>query len=134
MMAVSSNRNYAILSTALVAPLSRGNVAINRTSTRGFPIINLDWLTNPAGIDLGLQAFKRQREIWDTPSMRMVRIGEEFSLGLNVSSDVDIERYMKESMLQLYHASYTCKIWMRNNSMAWRIVGRECMGARVEAC
>ena len=40
--------NYETIFTALVAPLSRGNVTIRSTDTSDLPIINPNWLSHPA--------------------------------------------------------------------------------------
>ncbi|KAI4258800.1 MAG: hypothetical protein L6R42_004894 [Xanthoria sp. 1 TBL-2021] len=54
---------YATISSALVAPLSRGNVTISSSNPTDPPIINPNWLTDPTDIELAILAFKRVREI-----------------------------------------------------------------------
>jgi len=49
--------------------------------------------------------------------MQRVTIGEEFVPGANVATDVQLKHHIKDSVLQLYHASYTCKMGMRNDTM-----------------
>jgi len=113
-----TSESYAQLATALVAPLSRGNVTINSTDMRDLPIISPNWLTKPADIDLGIQAFKRQREVWESKAMQGVTIGEEFAPGLSVTTDAEIEHCIRETAVQLYNASCTCKMGLANDTMA----------------
>lgn len=80
-MAIDPNDGYqyATISAALVAPLSRGNVTISSFDPTHLPIINPKWLTDPADIELAILAFKRVREIWEY--MNGTTIGDEYFPG-----------------------------------------------------
>ena len=117
-LSASPDIPYATFATALVAPLSRGNVTIVSNSTTDLPVMSTNWLTAPEDINLGIQALKRQRDVWNTPAMRAVRIGSEFAPGDNVTTDAQIEQYIRRTAIQLYHAACTCKMGTRNDSMA----------------
>ncbi|KAL8720301.1 MAG: hypothetical protein Q9225_002813 [Loekoesia sp. 1 TL-2023] len=108
--------NYATLSTALVAPLSRGNVTINSTSMSDPPLINPNWLTHPADEELAVAAFKRQREVWK--HMRNITIGEEYYPGSSVQTDADILRAIRRSLAPIWHAAATCKMGKPTDEMA----------------
>ncbi|CAD6583155.1 MAG: hypothetical protein ASARMPREDX12_001192 [Alectoria sarmentosa] len=54
--------NYATVATALIAPLSRGNVSIDTTKMSDPPLLNPNWLTHPGDVKLAIAAFKRQRK------------------------------------------------------------------------
>ena len=108
--------NYATLATALVAPLSRGNITINSNSMEDPPVINPNWLTDPADIELAIAAFKRQRQVWTI--LNNLTIGEEQLPGPTVQSDMDILNFIRESLIQLYHPSATCKMGRANDTMA----------------
>lgn len=98
--------NYATVSSILIAPLSRGNISINSSSMHDAPLINPNWLTAPADIEVVVAAFKRTRDIW--AAMSNVTIGDEYFPGRNVSTDAEILQLCRESVIMLYHAAGTC--------------------------
>lgn len=108
--------NYASISTALVAPLSRGNVTINSTRMADLPLINPNWLTHPADIELAIAAFKRQRDFW--MSIVNVTVGPEKIPGATVQTDVEILDFIREALAPVWHAAGTCKMGRHNDSMA----------------
>lgn len=108
--------NYATMATALVAPLSRGNITINSTSMSDPPLINPNWLTEPADKELAVAAFKRQREVWS--HMSDITLGPEYYPGPSVQSDVDILQAIRESLAPIWHAAATCKMGKATDSMA----------------
>ncbi|KAF2497648.1 alcohol oxidase, partial [Lophium mytilinum] len=95
---------YGSVGAALVAPLSRGNVTITSADTNDAPVINPNWLTHPADVEVALAAFKRTREVWNNIAVR----GTEYLPGSNVTSDADIIDFIRNSALQVWHASATC--------------------------
>lgn len=50
--------NYASVATAVVAPLSRGTISINSSSMADPPLIDPNWLTHPADIQLAIASEK----------------------------------------------------------------------------
>jgi choline dehydrogenase len=108
--------NYATLSAVVVSPFSRGNVTISSTDASVQPEINPNWLTAPEDIDIAVAGFKRLRQIWS--QIQNVTIGLEYLPGPNVTSDAQIVEFMRESAFTLYHASATCKMGRKNDSMA----------------
>ena len=71
------NKNYASVLPALLALLSTGNVTIASSDTSDPPVINPQWLTNPADQEIAVAAFKRARAMFATEAMRPVLIGDE---------------------------------------------------------
>lgn len=108
--------NYASLQTSLVAPLSRGNVSINSSSMHDPPIINPNWLTHPADIEVAIAVIKRQRELWTLLSN--ITLGPEQLPGPAVQSDADILNYIRSTVAPIWHAAGTCKMGRRNDTMA----------------
>lgn len=100
--------NYATLSAVLLTPFSRGTITITSPDASVQPAIDPAWLTAPEDLALALAAFKRLRTIWAT--IPNVTIGAEYLPGPNVTSDAEIEEYMRDSAFTLYHASATCKM------------------------
>ena len=108
---------YATISAALVAPLSRGNITISSPHATDPPLINPNWLTDPADNEVAIAAFKRIREIWQY--MNGTTIGPEYFPGTsNVSTDAEILSFIRESLIQVWHAAGTCKMGKRGDGMA----------------
>lgn len=100
---------YATISSALVAPLSRGNVSISSADAGDPPLINPNWITDPADVEVAIAAFKRVRELWSL--MNDTTVGEEYFPGTaNVSSDEEILEFIRKALIQLWHAAGTCKM------------------------
>lgn len=100
--------NYATIATAVVAPLSRGNITINSTTMLDPPIINPNWLTDPVDIELAIASFKRQRQIWK--GLGNLTTGPEKIPGDGTQSDAEILNFIRESLSPLWHAAATCKM------------------------
>ncbi|KAJ5970945.1 Glucose-methanol-choline oxidoreductase [Penicillium vulpinum] len=109
---------YATLSGALIAPLSRGSVRLAGPSMNTPPLIDPQWFTDPTDVDLAIQGFKRQRQIWAELAKLGVAEHEEYFPGFNVSTDAQILEFIHQSMITVYHASATCKMGRKNDTMA----------------
>jgi choline dehydrogenase len=101
---------YATLSGALIAPLSRGSVRLAGPSMVVPPIIDPQWLVDPTDMNLASQMFKRQRQIWAELAKLGVAEDEEYFPGFNVSTDSQIRDFIQQSMTTVYHAAATCKM------------------------
>lgn len=100
---------YATISSALVAPLSRGNVSISSADAGDPPIVNPNWVTDPADIELAIAAFKRVRELWTL--MNGTTIGEEYFPGsASLSTNEEILDFIRKALITLWHAAGTCKM------------------------
>lgn len=109
-------RNYATIASAVVAPLSRGNITINSTSMQDPPLINPNWLTHPADIELAIASFKRQRQIWKV--LKNLTTGPEKIPGDAVQSDADILGFIRNSLAPVWHAAATCKMGRSSDPLA----------------
>ena len=130
----TDGNQYATMSMALVAPLSRGNVTIASPDTNTLPLVNPNWLSSTTDQQVALAAFKRAREFGNTEAMKQIIIGEEAFPGLHVSSDEDLLELIKESFNTVYHAAATCKMGKVGDPLAVvdskaRVIGTE--GLRV---
>ncbi|GAD99476.1 GMC oxidoreductase, putative [Paecilomyces variotii No. 5] len=110
--------NYATVNTALVAPLSRGTVTLAGLDMNTPPIIDPKWLSHPADLDLAVQSFKRQREVWDELAKLGIADPEEAFPGSNYTTDAQIKDIIGQSMTTVYHASCTCKMGSKNDTNA----------------
>ena len=111
--------NYATINPGLIAPLSRGNVTISSSNMEDAPVLNPNWLSDPADQELAIQSFKRSRQIWSVLAQNGVTVGDIETLpGLNVTSDKDILTYIQKSFMTIYHAAATCKMGNATDPMA----------------
>jgi choline dehydrogenase len=109
---------YATISGALIAPLSRGTVRLAGSSMNTPPLIDPQWLADSTDMNLAIQAFKRQRQIWAELAKLGAAEHEEYFPGFNVSTDVEIREFIQRSMTTVFHASATCKMGRNNDRMA----------------
>lgn len=103
-------RNYASLAVALCTPRSRGHVTINGTDTATAPLINPNFLVDPADQAVVVAGFKRARAFWESDAMAGIRLGDEAFPGAAVQSDAEILDYIKRSYNTIYHGAATCKM------------------------
>lgn len=101
--------NYATIATALVSPLSRGSISINSTSAAAPPVINPNWLTHPADVELAIAGFKRTRDAW-AEGLAGLTIGAEKIPGIGVQTDEEILAFIRKSLAPVWHAACTCKM------------------------
>ncbi|KAJ4422354.1 hypothetical protein N0V82_003008 [Gnomoniopsis sp. IMI 355080] len=112
---------YASLFIVLQAPQSLGNVSIASASMRDAPLINPNWLTAQADLDVLLAAVKRIRQMAATPAMSEVIIGSEFLPGSKYESDAALLEYFKIAGTSIHHGHATNK--MGNASDRMSVVG-----------
>ncbi|GME22370.1 GMC oxidoreductase [Neofusicoccum parvum] len=110
--------NFATLSTALIAPLSRGSVGIRSADMEVPPVVDPAWLTHPADREMAVLCVRRQREVWRWLVEQGVAEEEEYYPGDGVRSDEEIYEWLKGSLSTIYHASCTCKMGTRDDAMA----------------
>lgn len=78
---------YATIMGALIAPLSRGTVTLRSPDTKDLPLINPNWLTHPADVDVAIAIYKRLRAAFATNAMSKILLG-----GRNTSLDQGCKR------------------------------------------
>lgn len=110
--------NFTALSATVVAPFSRGTVSINSTDTRDHPVVNPNWLTDPRDMEVLIAGFKRVREIFASPAVAPVLIGDEVYPGANITSDADIEDVIRRSADTVFHPASTCRMGGDDDDMA----------------
>ncbi|OKO90611.1 Versicolorin B synthase [Penicillium subrubescens] len=109
---------YASIIASIVAPTSRGNVTLRSSNAADLPVINPNWLDTEIDQKLTTAAYKRMRDMFQTPAMKPILIGPEYFPGPEYQSDEDILRVIKNTLMTIYHASCTCKMGTRNDDMA----------------
>lgn len=105
---VGSTKN-GFIQTALITPQSTGNITISSSNTADPPIIDVGWLTNSIDVEMAIAAVRRGREFFATQAIQPVLAGEELKPGNNVTTDAELEEYVRKSVSTVYHASCTCE-------------------------
>lgn len=102
---------------APVSALSRGWVNITSNSTRDLPTVNPNQLSHPTDREVAVQAFKRARSFFETQAMNPFVVKEATS-GSDLTSDEAILKFIMANSYQNWHASCTCRMGKRDDSMA----------------
>lgn len=110
--------NYMTISTALVAPLSRGTVDIASNDTEENPIIDPHWFSEHGDIEVAVAGFRRSREFMKTRSVSSVTIGEEYYPGLQVQTDEQIVDWLRNASSTIHHACCTASMGRQDNPNA----------------
>ncbi|KAK5637449.1 hypothetical protein RRF57_013164 [Xylaria bambusicola] len=110
---------YATMGVALAQPRSRGNVTITSADNAVLPVINPNYFSDAADVEVAIAGFKRAREFFNSTAIRPFRADDEEAFpGLAVSTDAEIEQIIKESFQTIFHASCTCAMGLPNDTMA----------------
>jgi len=97
---------YAMLFAVLQAPQSIGNVSIQSARMSDPPLINPNWLTAQADLDILLAGFKRLRQMVASSAMADV-IVDEFLPGPSFQTDEEILAYFRLAGTSISHAHAT---------------------------
>ena len=81
-------------------------------------MINPNWLDTEIDQKLAVASYKRIRDMFRTPAIRSILIGPEYFPGVEYQSEEEILEVIKNTLMTIYHASCTCKMGTRNDSMA----------------
>lgn len=83
------------------------------------PLIDPAWLVDERDQEMAIASFKYARLLANTTSMRkVISSGGEVLPGPAVQTDAEILGYLQQAVASYYHASCTCKMGRRNDSMA----------------
>lgn len=96
------------ISGTLLIPTSKGNVTIKSASVADAPVINLNWLSDPADGEVLVAAFKRVRQAWNSSAIAGIVAGSEITPGDAVSTDAQILDFIRSAAQPIWHASSTC--------------------------
>jgi choline dehydrogenase len=98
-------RTRGSLAAYLPHVFSRGNVTVASASIKYPPRINLNWLSDPADMELAVAGVKRLRTAWsshfaNTPGFKT---GPEAAPGQDVQTDEQIREYIRANVGQIWH-------------------------------
>jgi choline dehydrogenase len=82
------------------------------------PLINPGWLSNSSDVEVAIQAIKRGRDLLGASAIQPVLVGEELLPGKNVTTDAEIDRFVRQYVTTVYHASCTCAMGKIDDPMA----------------
>ncbi len=92
---------------AIMHPDSRGEVLLRSADPRQRARIRFNFFSAPNDLPTLREGFRRGREIARQKSMDAFR-GEEISPGANVTTDADIDAFIRKTMLTVHHPASTC--------------------------
>ncbi|KAF2135598.1 GMC oxidoreductase [Aplosporella prunicola CBS 121167] len=110
--------NYATMAMGLITPLSRGNISIQSPDMRVQPLINPNWLSHPGDQAMAVAAYKRVRQLFETPKMKEILIGDEYFPGPSVQTDDELLALIRKSFGTIFHPAATCAMGKLNDTMA----------------
>ncbi|KXH42694.1 choline dehydrogenase [Colletotrichum nymphaeae SA-01] len=93
------------LAAYLPLVFSRGNVTISSASIDAKPVINLNWLSDSADVEMAVTAVKRLRTAWASPFANTpgFKTGPELLPGDSVQTDEQILEYVRANVGQVWH-------------------------------
>ncbi|KAF2168557.1 GMC oxidoreductase [Zasmidium cellare ATCC 36951] len=112
-----SKTQYGVIACLVIAPTSRGNMTIQSASNLDRPIIDPNWLRDPTDQEVAIQGYRAARRAWQAIP-EGIRVGDEVSPGKNVTSDADLLEAIKKNLSPIHHASSSCAMGRKNDTMA----------------
>ncbi|MEC8081936.1 MAG: choline dehydrogenase [Pseudomonadota bacterium] len=110
-------------------PESRGNVWIESNDPEAKPRIHFNYIGTEQDKQDWRDTIRLTREILQQSALDEYR-GEEIQPGMNIQSDEEIDRWVKDNVESAYHPSCTCKMGADNDAMA--VLDAECRVRGVE--
>lgn len=107
--------NLFMIGALVLRPQSRGSIQLASDDPFAAPLIQPNYLQNPADLELLVEGIKLARKIANAPSLASMR-GVELQPGNWAQSDEAIRAYIRETALTIFHPVGTCK--MGNDSLA----------------
>ncbi|TGO57128.1 hypothetical protein BCON_0069g00220 [Botryotinia convoluta] len=101
-----------IIIPAIQLPFSRGRVSISSTSAFDFPLLNPNYLSNPIDLLQFTVAFNYTRLVRTTSSLQAINLTESYP-GSSVTTQAEIEEYVRESVASEHHHSGTASMLPR---------------------
>ncbi|KGO75825.1 Glucose-methanol-choline oxidoreductase [Penicillium italicum] len=95
------------ITAALQHPFSHGRIYINSSNPMDFPVIDPNYLGNPADSEILLAGIKLARQIGETSPMSK-SLTNETTPGLSVQSDDDWVAWLRQNAATEFHPSSSC--------------------------
>ena len=104
------------LGPTLVRPRSRGELTLASSDPFAHPRIDPNYLADPADAESLVAGVRIAREIVEQSALDPFR-GEEIRPGASLTSDADIETYVRQTCETLYHPVGTCRMGADSESV-----------------
>lgn len=117
-------RTRGSLAAYLPHVFSRGNVTIASASVDDPPRINLNWLSDPADMELAVAGVKRLRDAWGSPFANTpgFKTGPEAAPGEGVQTDEEIRAWIRANVGQIWHPVSTAAMGREKDVASGRAV------------
>ena len=112
-------------------PTSRGSVRITGKAADAPLDIHFNYLSSEKDRVDWRTCLKLTREIMHQPAMDPYR-GDDIQPAIDLSSDDEVDAWVRQNVESAYHPSCTCKMGAENDPMA--VLSRECLVRGVENC
>lgn len=97
------------LHVAVMHPKSRGRIRLNSPDPHDKPLIEANFLSDPADLDLLVEGFQQIRKLVATPSFSKHLKGELVP-GSQINSRSEIEAWIRANLGTVFHPVGTCKM------------------------
>ncbi|MEH6580017.1 MAG: choline dehydrogenase [Amphritea sp.] len=111
-------------------PESRGRVWIKSADPKAKPSILFNYIGTEQDKQDWRDCIRLSREILNQPALDDYR-GDEIQPGMQITSDKEIDRWVRENVESAYHPSCTCKLGADDDPMA--VLDSECRVRGIEA-
>ncbi|OEE72734.1 choline dehydrogenase [Vibrio genomosp. F6] len=98
-------------------PESRGSVEITSTDPHAKPKISFNYISTPQDRQDWRDCIRLTRELLAQPALDEYR-GEEIQPGMHITSDEDIDEWVKQNVESAYHPSCSCKMGSHDDPTA----------------
>ena len=93
---------------ALLDPKSRGQVSLASRDPLAAPVIDPNFLGDPADLEKMVAGFKLARRLMDAPALHALRTRDLFTA--HVETDDDIRAVLRDRVDSVYHPVGTCRM------------------------
>ncbi|WP_309570840.1 GMC family oxidoreductase N-terminal domain-containing protein [Deinococcus sp.] len=100
--------HYTLL-PSLVAPRSRGEIRVVSADPQARPVIEPNYLSDPHDMDVLFKGVELARQVGDTAALGKYRL-DEVMPGEAVTQRADLEGYIRQEAMTIYHPVGTCKM------------------------
>ncbi|MFW0756327.1 choline dehydrogenase [Pseudomonas sp. H11T01] len=96
---------------------SRGYLAVRSADPKMPPTIKFNYLSDNRDVEILRKAIRMAREVVGQAAFQEIA-GQEFEPGINIDTDEDIERWIRNNVGTAFHPSCTCRMGTADDVMA----------------